>query len=60
MPFYQYAKTFNSDSFDYDALEETDYVFMRWKEHFLVRLPANGPRCTLAPIPSTVYKLAND
>ncbi|GFG36489.1 hypothetical protein Cfor_11827 [Coptotermes formosanus] len=34
--FYQYAKTFNSDSFDYEGLKTTDYVFMRWKEHFLV------------------------
>lgn len=34
--FYQYAKSFNSDNFDYEALEQTDYVFMRWKEHFLV------------------------
>ena len=36
LSFYQYAKTFNSDVFDYDALDATDYVFMRWKEHFLV------------------------
>lgn len=34
--FGQYAKTFNSDNFDYKALSDTDYVFMRWKEHFLV------------------------
>ena len=34
--FYQYAKSFNSDSFDYEGLKTTDYVFMRWKEHFLV------------------------
>ena len=36
MSFHQYAKTFNSDSFDYEAVRETDFVFMRWKEHFLV------------------------
>ena len=30
LSFYQYAKTFNSDTFDYDAMQETDYVFMRW------------------------------
>lgn len=36
LPFYQYAKTFNQDNFNYDALKNTDYVFMRWKEHFLV------------------------
>lgn len=34
--FCQYSKTFNSDTFNYKALAETDYVFMRWKEHFLV------------------------
>ena len=37
LSFYQlYRSTFNSDAFDYDALDSTDYVFMRWKEHFLV------------------------
>ncbi|XP_071319435.1 uncharacterized protein [Trachinotus anak] len=35
-PFYKYAKSFNSDDFDYDALDNSDYVFMRWKEQFLV------------------------
>lgn len=34
--FYQVAKQFNSDTFDYDALESSDFVYMRWKEHFLV------------------------
>uniref|UniRef100_A0A8C9EVI3 GID complex subunit 4 homolog n=1 Tax=Pavo cristatus TaxID=9049 RepID=A0A8C9EVI3_PAVCR len=34
--FYQYAKTFNSDDFDYEDLKNGDYVFMRWKEQFLV------------------------
>lgn len=29
--FYQYAKCFNSDTFNYDELKNTDYVFMRWK-----------------------------
>ena len=32
----KYEKTFNSDNFDYDNLAKSDYVFMRWKEHFLV------------------------
>lgn len=32
----KYEKTFNSDNFDYDSLAESDFVFMRWKEHFLV------------------------
>lgn len=30
------AKNFNRDSFNYNQLKESDYVFMRWKEHFLV------------------------
>ncbi|TFK10535.1 NHL repeat-containing protein 2 [Platysternon megacephalum] len=30
--FYQYAKTFNSDDFDYEDLKNGDYVFMRWKD----------------------------
>lgn len=29
--FYQYAKTFNSDDFDYEDLKNSDYIFMRWK-----------------------------
>lgn len=36
LSFYQYAKTFNLDVFDYDNLKNTDFVFMRWKEMFLV------------------------
>ncbi|RWS30955.1 glucose-induced degradation protein 4-like protein, partial [Leptotrombidium deliense] len=36
LPFYQFSKTFNSDTFDYSQLDNTDFVFMRWKEHFLV------------------------
>uniref|UniRef100_A0A8C4QV21 Glucose-induced degradation protein 4 homolog n=1 Tax=Eptatretus burgeri TaxID=7764 RepID=A0A8C4QV21_EPTBU len=34
--FYHYSNTFNSDDFDYEELKESDFVFMRWKEHFLV------------------------
>ncbi|XP_062841123.1 SH3 and PX domain-containing protein 2A [Trichomycterus rosablanca] len=34
--FYQYAKSFNSDDFDYEELKNSDFVFMRWKEQFLV------------------------
>ncbi|CAA9996259.1 unnamed protein product, partial [Nesidiocoris tenuis] len=34
--FCQYSKTFNADCFDYDEIKSTDFVFMRWKEHFLV------------------------
>ena len=29
--FYKYAKCFNFDDFDYEALSNSDYVFMRWK-----------------------------
>lgn len=36
LSFYNFSKTFNSDTFDYDELDRTDFVFMRWKEHFLV------------------------
>lgn len=36
LAFYQYAKSFNSDDFDYAELKDGDYVFMRWKEQFLV------------------------
>ncbi|XP_066221127.1 LOW QUALITY PROTEIN: glucose-induced degradation protein 4 homolog [Saccopteryx leptura] len=36
LAFYQYAKSFNSDDFDYEELTNGDYVFMRWKEQFLV------------------------
>uniref|UniRef100_A0A8C6TL59 Glucose-induced degradation protein 4 homolog n=1 Tax=Neogobius melanostomus TaxID=47308 RepID=A0A8C6TL59_9GOBI len=35
-PFYKYAKSFNCDGFEYEALERSDYIFMRWKEQFLV------------------------
>lgn len=31
LAFYQYAKSFNSDDFDYEELKNGDYVFMRWK-----------------------------
>lgn len=34
--FSSYSKTFNDDKFDYDKLESSDHVFMRWKELFLV------------------------
>lgn len=36
--FYQYAKSFNSDDFDYEDLKTSDYIFMRWK----VRRPTFG------------------
>ncbi|MEQ2183548.1 GID complex subunit 4, VID24, partial [Goodea atripinnis] len=29
--FYKHGKTFNSDNFDYKTLENSDYIFMRWK-----------------------------
>jgi hypothetical protein len=34
--FVQFSKSFNTDEFDYEELKNTDFVFMRWKEHFLV------------------------
>eukprot|EP00118_Oscarella_pearsei_P002765 m.11508 g.11508 ORF g.11508 m.11508 type:complete len:205 (+) comp23445_c0_seq1:87-701(+) len=34
--FHPYAKSFNSDEFDYERLLFDNVVFMRWKEHFLV------------------------
>lgn len=30
-PFCKYAKSFNSDDFDYEELDRSDYIFMRWK-----------------------------
>ncbi|KAK6171387.1 glucose-induced degradation protein 4 homolog [Patella vulgata] len=36
LTFFEFAKNFNSDSFDYEELKKKDFVFMRWKEHFLV------------------------
>lgn len=32
--FYQYAKSFNSDDFDYEELKNSDFVFMRWKVRY--------------------------
>ena len=37
LAFYQYAKSFNSDDFDYEELKSGDYVFMRWKVRSLRR-----------------------
>lgn len=34
--FADYETNFNSDDFSYDDFDKSDYVFMRWKEHFLV------------------------
>jgi hypothetical protein len=34
--FQRYAKSFNSDDFDYGSLALDDAIFMRWKEQFLV------------------------
>lgn len=34
--FKNYSKIFNDDRFDYEILENSDHVFMRWKEMFLV------------------------
>lgn len=42
-PFCKYAKSFNSDDFDYEELDRSDYVFMRWK----VSWPQPDPVCSL-------------
>jgi len=34
--FTQFADSFNSDEFDYERVNDSDFVYMRWKEHFLV------------------------
>lgn len=31
-----YCNNFNSDNFDYENLKNSDYIYMRWKERFLV------------------------
>jgi len=49
LAFYQYAKTFNTDKFDYEQLKKIDYVFMRWKEHFLI------PDHTITDIPGASF-----
>ena len=36
LSFYQFAKNFNTDEFDYDELKNTDFVFMRWKVGFML------------------------
>jgi len=36
LSFFPFSQRFNSDDFDYEELKKTDFVFMRWKEHFLV------------------------
>ena len=50
--FYQFAKKFNSDNFNYDQLEKMDFVFMRWK----VSSQANSftPNHALFVVESTV------
>ncbi|XP_067859199.1 glucose-induced degradation protein 4 homolog isoform X2 [Heptranchias perlo] len=55
LAFYQYAKTFNSDDFDYEELKNSDFVFMRWKSHLQLlhdmdAMPASTSRCTTASL----------
>lgn len=37
LSFYQFAKTFNTDDFDYEELKNTDFVFMRWKVIIMIQ-----------------------
>lgn len=39
--FAPYAKNFNSDTFDFEALRDTNLVFMRWKVVFIFAFPFN-------------------
>lgn len=32
----KYSSIYNLDSFDYDTLKDSEYIYMRWKERFLV------------------------
>jgi hypothetical protein len=50
LAFYQYAKSFNSDDFDYEELKNGDYVFMRWKVR---SYPVCLPRLSCASFWST-------
>jgi len=34
--FSQFSEQFNEDDFDYERVRDSDFVYMRWKEHFLV------------------------
>ncbi|XP_065899381.1 glucose-induced degradation protein 4 homolog [Dysidea avara] len=47
--FKNFASRFNDDSFSYDEVEKSDYIFMRWKELFLV------PDHKVADISGTSY-----
>lgn len=41
--FSQYSGNFNSERFDYMQIKDSDFVYMRWKEHFLV--PDHRVKC---------------
>lgn len=47
--FEKYLHTFNLDSFNYDDLDNSDYIYMRWKEHFFV------PDHTIKHVEGTSY-----
>ncbi|CAG0918115.1 unnamed protein product [Notodromas monacha] len=68
LSFLPYTKTFNTDAFNYDCLKTSDYVFMRWKEHFLIPDhtvpvayidPCRRPKSTSIRIPLKFSKLAS-
>lgn len=47
--FEKYLHTFNEDCFDYDDLNKSDYIYMRWKERFFV------PDHTIKHVEGTSY-----
>lgn len=55
--FYQYAKTFNSDDFDYEDLKNSDYIFMRWKVRLLGTLQFLPPtwKCFISNLPTHLW-----
>lgn len=53
--FENYQSTFNSSEFDYKALAESDYVFMRWKEHCILSDDDILRHINGGPIPGFYY-----
>uniref|UniRef100_A0A1A9W3U7 Uncharacterized protein n=1 Tax=Glossina brevipalpis TaxID=37001 RepID=A0A1A9W3U7_9MUSC len=53
--FERYQNTFNSPEFNYKELPKSDFVFMRWKEHFLLSDDDIIREINGAPIPGFYY-----